>query len=116
MTSSPITASVVNSRNKPGTVALGEVTRNGAGTRVNVRLRMHRGTLVLCVVLLLVAIGLTSLVLPSALAAGSVTQALFIPALLTLLYVTFAMVSRVEAEKVTALLSRLFETEPRRHG
>jgi hypothetical protein len=106
----------VNSRNKPGTVALGEVTRNGAGTRVNVRLRMHRGTLVLCVVLLLVAIGLTSLVLPSALAAGSVTQALFIPALLTLLYVTFAMVSRVEAEKVTALLSRLFETEPRRHG
>jgi len=104
----------VNNRNKPATVALGEVTRTGAGTRVNVRLRVHRGTLVLCVVLLLAAVGLTSLVLPSAFAAGSVMQVLFIPAVLALIYVAFALVSSVEAQKLTTLLSRLFETEPRR--
>ena len=106
---------LVNSRNKPATVIVGEVTRAGAGTRVNVRLRVHRGALVGCVIALLVAVGLTVLVLPAALADGSLTQALFIPAVLTLIYVAFALTSRAEAQKVTTMLSRLFETEPHRH-
>ena len=105
----------VNSRSKPATVIVGEVARAGERTRVNVRLRVHRGTLVLCTVLLLAAIAMTSLVLPSMIAAGNVTPALVIPAVLTLIYAAFALVSRIEAQKVTTLLSGLFETEPRRH-
>ena len=50
-----------------------------------------------------------------ALADGSLTQALFIPAVLTLIYVAITLANRAEAQKVTTMLSRLFETEPRRH-
>ena len=106
---------LVNSRSKPAMVILGEVSRAAAGTRVDVRLRMHRGAIVGCVLQLLVAIGLMFLVLPSAIADGSLAQALVIPAVLTLIYVVYGLVSRSEAQKVTTMLSRLFETEPRRH-
>ena len=106
---------LVNSRSKPAMVILGEVTRAAAGTRVDVRLRMHRGAIVGCVLQLLVAIGLMFLVLPSAIADGSLAQALVIPVVLTLIYVAYGLVSRSEAQKVTTMLSRLFETEPRRH-
>ena len=104
---------LVTGRSKPATVIVGEVMRAGGGTRVQVRLRVHRGALVGCVIMLLIAIGLSVLVLPAAIAEDSVTQALFIPAVLILVYVAFAFVSRAEAQRVTTLLARLFEAEPK---